>query len=286
MRTFVIAFLSLFLGLGNVNAQGDNSLLWEVSGNDLATSSYLFGTIHVMCPDELELKEKVETALDETERIVLELDMDDPSFIAELQQYAFNPGMENIAEKLSDEDRAMLNEFFQKHYNATIEQLGIMRPFSLLSMMFIKGLDCDMPGSYEELLMGEAKSREFDILGLETVADQVGVFDQVSVEEQLAWLVDYAQNLDDFKSDIEKLLNAYKAEDVEALGDLMDDYPEYKVIEEAILYERNENWIEPITQMAAEQPTFFAFGAGHLGSDRGVIELLRKEGYTVTPIYE
>lgn len=85
MRTFITALLSIALGLGTANAQNENSLLWEISGNGLETSSYLFGTIHVMCPDELELTEKVSSALDDAERIVLELDMDDPSFMTDMQ---------------------------------------------------------------------------------------------------------------------------------------------------------------------------------------------------------
>lgn len=133
--------------------------------------------------------------------------------------------MKNLSDSLSPEDLATLDTFFMEHYQANMAQLGILRPFTLLSMMFVKGLECEVPGSYEALLMKEAASREWEVLGLETIKDQVNVFEQVSTEEQVAWLVDYASNLDEFKADIEKLITAYRAEALQELIDLMDEYP-------------------------------------------------------------
>ena len=51
-----------------------------------------------------------------------------------------------------------------------------------------------------------------------------------------------------------------------------------------MLNNRNNNWIPVIAAATKEKPTFFAVGAAHLGGEKGVISLLRKKGFKVTPI--
>ena len=54
--------------------------------------------------------------------------------------------------------------------------------------------------------------------------------------------------------------------------------------EKDLLETRNSSWIPKISKIVAEKPTFFAVGAGHLGGEKGVIALLRKQGFTVKAI--
>ena len=62
--------------------KNENTLLWKISGNGLKESSYLFGTIHITC--DATLTDKVKTALDKTQQLCLELDMDDPAMQGEM----------------------------------------------------------------------------------------------------------------------------------------------------------------------------------------------------------
>lgn len=265
-------------------AQTQNSLLWEISGSGLEKPSYLFGTIHIKCPETLKLSAGAKEALEATDCLVLELDMDDPNFAAQMQQYSVNEGLKNLSSELAEEDLAVLNAYFKKHYGADMSQLGIMRPFALLSMMFVKALDCPQPSSYEAVLMQEAMQSEEEVLGLETIADQIAVFEGVSTEEQLGWLVEYAKDEEALREGIEKMMAAYDKQDMEELIRISNEFPEYEDLMEALLYQRNENWIAPITEYVKEQPTFIAVGAAHLGSDRGVVALLREAGFTLKPV--
>jgi hypothetical protein len=129
-----------------------------------------------------------------------------------------------------------------------------------------------------------ASQENWEVLGLESIKDQFDVFDSVSEDEQLEWLVGYAKNQEKFKFDIANMIEAYQQENISKVLDFMTEYPEYKKIEDALLYKRNESWISKIKSLANNTPTFFAVGTAHLPSDRGVIKLLRKEGYTLTPI--
>ncbi len=265
-------------------SQEQNSILWEVSGNGLESPSYLFGTIHVMCPDQLNLLPKVTEALSQSKQLVLELDMDEPNFMQEMQQLSVNSDMRNLSSLLSEEELNILNSFFKETYQADMQQLGVLKPFILMSMMFNKGLECAQPASFESVLMSYAMEQNWDILGLELIQDQFSIFDKISEKEQLGWLLNYANDQSKLKTDMKKMVKAYQEEEIITVLDFMTDYPEYKEIEDAMLYDRNEKWIDKIEEIAKNKPTFFAVGTAHLASEKGVIELLRKEGYIVTPI--
>lgn len=279
-----IALALLMIWTSTAFAQNESSLLWEISGNGLEQPSYLFGTIHVKCPDEMKLSENTKKAVAETDQFALELDMDDPSFMAQIQQKSVNEGMKNISSELSEEDLSILNTFLKKHYKADMTQLGILKPFALLSMVFPKGLDCPAPASYEEAFLKLAKEEKEEVLGLETIDDQFAVFDKVSVKEQLGWVVSYAKDEEKLKKDIKMMLEVHEGQDIEKIAGVSKDFPEYKNLTEDLLYKRNEKWIAKMEAYAKEKPTFFAVGAAHLGSERGVVALLRKAGYTLTPI--
>ena len=88
------------------------------------------------------------------------------------------------------------------------------------------------------------------------------------------------------KEEFQVLLDAYKSQDVEQVYEVIINTPQFNQYADLLLYERNAAWIPDIEQYIKSKPTFIAVGAGHLGSERGVLALLRKAGYTVTPVIE
>ena len=89
------------------------------------------------------------------------------------------------------------------------------------------------------------------------------------------------------QAEFNSLLTAYKTHDLAKMQSLIKtsrfsgDTDEF---EETLLNARNANWIPVIEKAAKTKPTFFAFGAGHLMGEKGVVALLRKQGYTVRGI--
>ena len=143
--------------------------------------------------------------------------------------------------------------------------------------------------SFELELTKIAKEQKEEIYGLETIEEQIKVFDDIPLEDQYADLIRMAENnLEDDKDIFAKMLKVYKEENITALLDMMDDDKNKTVSnhQDKLLNERNENWISKIGEYAKDQPTFFGVGAGHLAGDNGVINLLRDAGYTVTAIVE
>lgn len=258
------------------------SLLWKISGNDLEKPSYLFGTIHMICPDDLILSEATKTAVENTDQVVLELDMDEPNFIAKAQQMAINKDMANISAQLSEDDLATVNAFFKSNYGTDLSQLGVMKPIGLMSMIYMKGLECPQPASYEATFMQLKGDKE--LKGLETIEYQLNIFDQIPLEEQLSWLVEYTSDTEKMKTELDFMIKAYKSKDMQKLHDMITSSVQFEAYTEILLYKRNQEWIDRIEKFITDKPTFIAVGAGHLGSDKGVIALLRNEGYKVEPV--
>ncbi|MGB5930703.1 MAG: TraB/GumN family protein, partial [Cyclobacteriaceae bacterium] len=143
----VITIILMLVASGAIAQDG---LLYRISGNGLEQPSYIYGTIHLICPDDFRVPEAAQKAFSQTDKLVLELDMDDPGFAAKMQQSAVNPGMKNISSEIGAEDREVINAFFKKHYSADLTQLGVLKPFTLLSMMYLKGLECPQPASSDD----------------------------------------------------------------------------------------------------------------------------------------
>lgn len=279
---FFFVFL-LLLGLKAQLVAQESSLLWKISGNGLAQDSYLFGTIHIICADQFVMDERIQEAFDQSDQIILELDMDDPQLQAQMQQMSINPQMKNISQDLSEEDAAVIDAFLLEKYGAGLQQLGILKPFVLSSMVLLKSLPCEQIESYENYLTNRAQETSKPLIGLETVAFQMGVFDQIPQKTQLDELVKMIKE-ESADDEFEKLIKAYQSEDMEALFEAMNNDGFMEEYRDLILDSRNKAWIPIMEKEMANQSVFVAVGGGHLGGENGVIALLRKQGYTVTPI--
>jgi len=281
---FLSFTLILFVLAGTSFAQ--NSLLWKISGNGLESPSYVFGTIHMICVDEMIRVNDLEKYVQETKQVVLELDMDDPSTMQLMQAGSLNAGMENIAGKIPEAKRVKLDAFFKNNYGAGFEQLGIMKPWMLSVMVSTHGvLNCTTPSAYEGVITELAKKHKKEVKGLETVAFQLALFDNIPMEEQLKMLTDALDEKKKYDTQFLEMIQNYLSEDIEALHQqFIESSPEMAKYADDLLYNRNKIWIPEMSDKMNEISTLFAVGAGHLGGDKGVIALLKKEGYTVEAV--
>jgi uncharacterized protein YbaP (TraB family) len=281
LRNLFFALLG-FVALQSATAQ-DSSLLWKVTGNGLEKESYLFGTIHVICKADFKMDDRILTAFDQSESVVMEMDLSDPELIGKIQKVSMNPGMKNIKEDLDADDAAVIDAFFIEHYGVGLTQLGIFKPFMLSSMALMKALPCDDQGSYETFFLAKATESKKTIIGLETPEFQIGIFDQIPQNVQLEELVKMLKEKTG-TTDFEKMTEIYLDEDVDGLFEMMNEEGMMSDYQELILDDRNKAWISILEEEMKSQKLFIAVGAGHLGGENGVISLLRNAGYRVEPI--
>ena len=256
----------------------ENSLLWEVSGNGLANPSYLYGTIHMICSADYFLSEKTKKAFDSSSKLVLEIDLSDPKQLSDMQQMAM--GKEPLSKTLSAENLSKLDDILQKKTGMTIQQVDSFNLLTVMSLISMKSFGCNDLKFYEMNFIEAAKQKNLPIKGLETVKDQFEAFGNAYSDTEMIAMFEESS-----KEETAKLVSKYKEEDINALFEITTDkrYTSEKT-QKSILDNRNLNWLKIMPELMKTESTFFAVGSAHLAGELGVINLLRKAGYSVKPV--
>lgn len=280
---FIVAFIFFFIVCNNISAQSktsklENSLLWEVSGKGLQKSSYLYGTIHMICSKDYFLSEKAQKAFEKSDKLFLEINFTDPNEMSQMQQLAM--GKEPLSKKLTPEQLTKLDSILKKRTGMSVQQVDSFNLVTVLSLISMKSFGCTDLKFYEMEFSDAAKKRNVSITGLESVKAQFEILENAySNDEMLALLEESTPE------ETVELVDAYKKENIEAMYAFSTDkrFTSEKT-KKQILDNRNLNWVKQMPELLKQNGIFIAVGAAHLGGEYGVINLLRKEGYTVKPV--
>lgn len=268
----------------------NNTLLWKISGNGLDKSSYLFGTIHMLCADDAVLSENMKKAINGADEVYFEVDMDNLLDMLSVLTKMKMKGDTTLHDLLSEADYEKVKSYF--------EEKGTMLPFStlekykpILAASMLQGgeLPCENTAVMEQVVMQQAKENDKKIKGLETMAFQAGILDSIPYKVQAQQLLQYVEeaskNKDSANTELSEMWQAYNEQDLKKLEDLMiKGDVGITNFTELLLYRRNANWVSKLKTLLPGKSLVVAVGAGHLPGEKGVINLLRKAGYTLTPV--
>lgn len=284
MKKLILALVALFSA--QLQAQNlEKSLLWKISGNGLQAPSYLYGTIHISC--DATLPQKVKTAMDQTRQLYLELDMDDQNMQTQMMGAMMMKNGVTMESLSSAEDFKIVSGFLSENLGMPAKMLNTIKPFMISAMLYPKMIDCPMQSVEGELMKLTADQNE-EVFGLETVGEQLKVFDDIPYQEQMNELIKTAKSgLAKDKAELDKMMATYKTEDIDAMVKMTKDSENVitSKYDDVLLINRNKNWIAKISAAANEKPTFFGVGAAHLAGENGVILLLRRAGYKVEAVF-
>ena len=283
-----LPLLTLFLAARTLVAQPvDNALLWEIRKPGSDKVSWLFGTIHLLPEDQLELPKRLTDAFDRADRLVLELDLDqamDPAAQMALLPRMMMPDGTRLADLLEPDDHAAVME--------RVAAMGLppflaesIKPL-FLAALADPGMDPSASGtaSYDLALHERAKAQGKTRSGIEEIGEQLAAFDAIPLKEQ-ARLLSEQLRATGKDSPLEDMARKYKSEDLRALQALMEEEARRDpAMMEALLYGRNRRWIPRMADLMAKESVFFAVGAGHLAGEEGVLNLLSKAGYRLKPV--
>lgn len=275
---FAITFFSIKVQAQSKSQKLENSLLWEVSGNGLSKPSYLYGTIHMICSSDYFLTDKTKKAFESSEKLMLEINFSDPKEMSEMRQLAM--GKEPLSKKLNPEQLTKLNAILKKTTGMTVQQVDSFSLLTVMSLISMKTFGCLDLKFYEMEFIEQAKKRNIEIGGLESVKEQFGILENAYTNNEMIAMFEESTS-----DETSKLVSTYKTENIDSLYAVTTDekFTSQKT-KKIILDERNLNWIKKMPELMKKQSVFFAIGSAHLGGDFGVINLLRKTGYTVRPI--
>jgi len=270
----------------NIVAQNNpKTNLWKIEGDNIKTS-YLFGTIHMIPKKDFIVKDKVQKAFESSDKVVLEIDMDDPNYKVDFMKLSMLNEGELLKTYMSDDEFKILDTYLKEKTGVGVNNFNTFKPMMLMSVLTMTAIGGGPLESYEMSIINMAKSANKEVSGLENIADQINAFDEDPYEEQIDTLVEMVDN-GNSEELYSQLLQYYLAEDVDGMYDFMDDYMNDDIEGmKRFLDDRNNKWIPKMEAYSKDNAVFYAVGGAHLGGDQGVINLLKKAGYTVTPILD
>lgn len=261
-----------------------NSLLWMISGKGLSRPSYLFGTFHMMCKSDFTITDILKDKLNTTEQFYGELDMDDPAMqMSMLSKMRLKD--KTLRDLMSESDYTTVSENFQRITGTSLQLFNQFMPFMPLSLLTMSSISCADKIQPEGEFVKLAQQKKIPILGLETIDDQIEAINSQPLDSQLHSLKRMVISYDSVKQSMIKMIAVYKLNNADQLyAFMLENMSQNSSFETDLLIKRNRRWIPVMEKAIHEKPSFFAVGAGHLGGKEGVLELLRKEGYTLTPV--
>jgi uncharacterized protein YbaP (TraB family) len=264
--------------------KNDNSLLWEISGNGLAKPSYLFGTFHLMCKEDMVFSKNFSNALSNANMLVMEMDLSDSKNTFGAMDFIQMKDGESLSKLLSKNDYDRASKFFKDSLKMSLSFFDNMKPAFLQALFYPLMMSCKQTGSLEENIMAQAKKANKKIKGLESIAQQSSMLDAIPYQEQAKALIELIDDFETQKVNFEQLLNCYKSQNAIEIIKLIENDPEFKNQKATLLDNRNMNWVNQFEQLMPQSSLFAAVGAGHLFGEQGLIQLLRKKGYQLKPI--
>jgi len=262
-----------------------NTLLWEVSGNGLKKPSFLFGTFHLLCKDDIHFSDQLKRAMKQCDEIYMELDMDDPSIMLSGMLYMNMKDGKKLEDLYTPEEYKRLQNYFSDSLKMPIMLPQSAKPYFLVALLYPRMMNCKSPSGVEEELVKIAKEDKKEIKGLETMQFQASVFDSIPYEWQAKELLKNIDSFSVYKNEFQTMLGYYENQQMDSIKNMLgkSEFGSDKY-DDLLLNNRNKNWVKQLKEIMKNESVFVAVGAGHLIGDFGLIHLLKKAGYTVEPL--
>jgi uncharacterized protein YbaP (TraB family) len=269
-----------------------HTLLWRISGKGITRPSYLFGTMHILCAGDANLSDSLRAAISSVDEVYFEINLSDVLGMAGALGAMQMKDGKTLSDLLKPDEYKRVKDYFAGHQSVLplpFSFLERFKPMLISGFVEEEGMDCGPGGTdgMELQIMKVAKGQTPPKLidGLETAAFQAGLFDSIPYTKQAKELVDYIDSADYNKQQTRHLADLYNQQDLDGIQSVSDmDDPGMNEYMDLLLYGRNRKWARILDTLLPVKSLLIAVGAAHLPGTQGVIELLRKEGYTVEPV--
>lgn len=289
----------LILSIVAIAVAAQAQLLWKVSGNSLGRPSYVMGTYHFAPSSMIDKIPGMEQAFNGCDVVIGELEKESmvgPEAQALAAQAMMAPADSTLDKLYSPEDYAIIEAVFNKYFGSMgvkLSQMNVLKPMAISTQMQAMQAIKYFPSLNPNDLIDVAVQTRANEMGrpsmaLETIEEQIDLLFNAPIAYQAVGLLESCKNDDKFTQLSTALVEAYMAQDLERIETVLND-PELNgegadQEMEALLYERNRNWIQKLAAIMPERACLVCVGAGHLPGDQGLLQLLRDAGYTVEPM--
>ena len=282
-RLIAALLLSCSFSAG-ARADDGHHTFWSVKGAH--NTVYLLGSVHVLKPGDRDLPPEALRAYTKAKALVMELDLNNAT-----------------AESLMDVDTSLeilpegqtlarvLGPQAYGRFSAHVKKMGLEPDFFSAFQPWFAAMALEQqelaqqgfdPGSgVDEQFAQRAAADQKPIIGLETLAQQLGFFAQLSLDQQRRFLLYTLDDAANSASDADAVVSAWRTGDVKTLERLLgESYQQYPELFRMLTTDRNRQWLPTITQLLHEDQDYLVIvGALHLVGKDGVVHMLEQAGY-------
>ena len=273
------------------DSAGHPVTMWMAEGT--SNHVYLLGSVHLLREQDHPLPRVIDEAYDDAETLYMELDMDDLDPL--LMQATINRlGMLEEGTSLRD---VMGEELYAEamavavELEIPLEMLERTEPwFAAITVEQLALARIGFNPSYgvEMHLLRKASRDGKTILGFESVEQQLAYLDGLSLDAQLALLMQTLTESAAIREVMDDLILAWRSGDIDFLEQtLLDDVSGYPELYDTIVANRNRLWVDTIDELLEQGEDYLVVvGALHLVGEDGVPQLLRQRGVRITQMHE
>lgn len=259
--------------------------LWEVT--DGAGTVYLLGSIHMLRPETYPLDAAIYEAFDESDVAAFEVHLDSLEAAAPqmLARGVYQDGR-TLADVLPADLHAEL-EARLTDLGVPIQVMSSMKPWMMaltVSALTMQRSGYESAQGVDMHFFERAQAGGQRVIGFETMAQQIDVFDGMSLDAQIAFLRSTLDELDGFVEMMDEATELWKRGDAEEIAAMMTESMEGQPdLKRRLLDDRNRAWVPQIeTLLRSRDTSIVIVGMAHLIGETSVVDLLRDRGYSVT----
>lgn len=281
--------LPLYALLLCATARADGALhsLWELHGKH--NTVYLLGSIHVLRSSDYPLAAVVLDAYRDAKSLLMEVNLEESS--AEQVQ------AEMLASAILPEGKTLPDVLGKQRYGradglahdigielSLFDQFAPWFAAEAISQVQLTQLGFQSQAGVEMYFMEKARTDGKSVAGLETVHDQISVFQNMPMDTQAEYLVSSLEQAHDLPTEVESMVRAWQRGDTRWFeNQLKSDLGRDPILYQSVLGARNRKWVPKIEALLNDDKNYLVIvGTGHLVGQGSVIELLKKDGITAT----
>jgi uncharacterized protein len=283
-----VAVLLGFVGVASIgisSAAQAEPAMWVIHDND--STIYVIGTVHLLRHEAEWTSKKVKDALAESTELWLEVpNPDNASAAAQLiQQYGIDRE-KPLSQKLNFIERQKMSKL-AADYHIPAAGLEMLKPWTaalFFAILPLQKAGYDPNSGVDSFLEMEARKKGEKIQGFETLEEQIQFFDELPEKEQIAFLDDTFDEVEEGIARLERMAVAWMKGDTKSIDDLLvqEMKNKYPTFYEKFLVQRNIHWAGKIEEMLHRSGVqLIAVGIGHLVGSDSVPAQLAKRGIKV-----
>jgi len=280
-----LILLSAATFASNETRQYNKGLLWSVSKGE--TQSFVFGTVHSDDPRALAVLDHVYPTFNTAKNFILEMDLNPISGLTVAQAMLLDDG-----QTLSDLIGKNLYQIVLKiavQHGLPKQAINLFKPWAVMTVISVPK---QQSNTFMDLILYEkAHQQNKKVVGLETPAEQIAVFDELELTDQITLLQNAVTEHSGLADMFDHMIELYQARDLQAMLKMSDELTAdvgerlADTLTQRLLINRNKIMVQRMLPLLTEGETFVAVGVLHLPGEHGILQILARKGYSIKRIF-